>query len=105
MPSLLDPLTLRSLTLRNRIGISPMCMYSAEDGVPNDWHLVHLGSRAAGGAGLIFTEASAVEARGRISPTCCIAILPLPSITNVSGTPAEPSASCVALTLSSPIRA
>ena len=68
MPSLTDPLTIRSLTLRNRVGISPMCMYSAEDGVPNDWHLVHLGSRAAGGAGLIFTEASAVEPRGRISP-------------------------------------
>lgn len=68
MPGLLDPITFRSLTLRNRIGVSPMCMYSADDGVPNDWHLVHLGSRAAGGAGLIFTEASAVEPRGRISP-------------------------------------
>ncbi len=68
MPGLLDPFTLRSLTLRNRIGISPMCMYSATDGVPNDWHLVHLGSRAVGGAGLVFTEATAVVPEGRISP-------------------------------------
>jgi 2,4-dienoyl-CoA reductase-like NADH-dependent reductase (Old Yellow Enzyme family) len=67
MAGLFDPFTLRSLTLRNRIGISPMCMYSARDGVPNDWHLVHLGGRAAGGSGLIFTEATAVEPRGRIS--------------------------------------
>lgn len=67
MPSLFDPLTIRNLTLRNRIGISPMCMYSADDGVPNDWHLVHLGSRAAGGSGLIIAEATGVEARGRIS--------------------------------------
>lgn len=64
---LFSPFTLRGLTVRNRIGISPMCMYSADDGVPNDWHLVHLGSRAAGGSGLIITEACAVEARGRIS--------------------------------------
>jgi 2,4-dienoyl-CoA reductase-like NADH-dependent reductase (Old Yellow Enzyme family) len=65
---LFDPLVLRGLTLRNRIGVSPMCQYSSEDGLANDWHLVHLGSRAVGGAGLVNTEATAVEARGRISP-------------------------------------
>jgi 2,4-dienoyl-CoA reductase-like NADH-dependent reductase (Old Yellow Enzyme family) len=65
---LFDPLPLRSLTLKNRIVVSPMCQYSSEDGFASDWHLVHLGSRAVGGAGLIFTEATAVEARGRISP-------------------------------------
>jgi len=68
MPHLFEPLTLRSVTLRNRIGVSPMCQYSAKDGVPNDWHLVHLGARAVGGAGLVLTEATGVEARGRISP-------------------------------------
>ncbi len=67
MPQLFDPLPLRSVSLRNRIAVSPMCQYSAEDGVPNDWHLVHLGARAVGGAGLVFTEATAVEPRGRIS--------------------------------------
>ena len=65
---LFAPLTLRSVTLRNRIMVSPMCQYSSVDGFVNDWHLVHLGSRAVGGAGLVFTEAAAVEARGRISP-------------------------------------
>jgi 2,4-dienoyl-CoA reductase-like NADH-dependent reductase (Old Yellow Enzyme family) len=65
---LLNSLSLREITLRNRIGVSPMCQYSSEDGFFNDWHLVHLGSRAAGGAGLVFTEATAVEPRGRISP-------------------------------------
>ncbi|WP_242341596.1 MULTISPECIES: NADH:flavin oxidoreductase/NADH oxidase [Anaeromyxobacter] len=65
---LFSPLTLRSLTLRNRIAVSPMCQYSAVDGRANDWHLVHLGARAAGGAGLVMFEATAVEARGRISP-------------------------------------
>jgi 2,4-dienoyl-CoA reductase-like NADH-dependent reductase (Old Yellow Enzyme family) len=68
MPSLFEPLTLRSLTLRNRVWLAPMCQYSAVDGVPNDWHLVHLGARATGGFGLVFTEASAVTADGRISP-------------------------------------
>jgi 2,4-dienoyl-CoA reductase-like NADH-dependent reductase (Old Yellow Enzyme family) len=68
MPHLYDPLTLRGVTLRNRIGVSPMCQYSSEDGFANDWHLVHLGARAAGGAGLVIAEASAVEGRGRISP-------------------------------------
>ena len=67
MTPLLAPLTIRDITLRNRIGVSPMCQYSAEDGFVNDWHLVHLGSRAAGGAGLVMVEATAVEPRGRIS--------------------------------------
>src|SRR5512136_3358590 len=65
---LFAPLSLRSLTLRNRIAVSPMCQYSAEGGRANDWHLVHLGARAAGGAGLVLFEATAVEDRGRISP-------------------------------------
>ncbi len=65
---LFDPLTIRGVTLRNRIAVSPMCQYSAEEGHANDWHLVHLGSRAVGGAGLVVFEATAVEARGRISP-------------------------------------
>ncbi|HXA51881.1 MAG TPA: NADH:flavin oxidoreductase/NADH oxidase [Candidatus Acidoferrum sp.] len=64
---LLSPLPLREITLRNRIGVSPMCQYSSQDGFFNDWHLVHLGSRAVGGAGIVFTEATAVEPRGRIS--------------------------------------
>ncbi len=67
MPHLFEPYTLRGVTLRNRIGVSPMCEYSCEDGLPNDWHFVHLGSRAVGGAGLVITEAAAVEARGRIT--------------------------------------
>jgi 2,4-dienoyl-CoA reductase-like NADH-dependent reductase (Old Yellow Enzyme family) len=65
---LFDPLTVRGVTLRNRVAVSPMCQYSAQDGFANDWHLVHLGSRAVGGAGLVVFEATAVEARGRISP-------------------------------------
>jgi 2,4-dienoyl-CoA reductase-like NADH-dependent reductase (Old Yellow Enzyme family) len=66
---LFAPFTLRSIIVRNRLWVSPMCQYSvfAEDGVPTDWHLVHLGSRAVGGAGLILAEATAVEPRGRIS--------------------------------------
>ena len=68
MASLFDPLPLRSVTLRNRVGVSPMCQYSSTGGLANDWHLVHLGSRAVGGAGLVVVEATAVEARGRISP-------------------------------------
>lgn len=68
MPQLFDPFTLRSITLRNRIGVSPMCMYSSEDGVANDWHLVHLGARASGGAGLVIAEATAVSPEGRITP-------------------------------------
>lgn len=65
---LLSPLAIRGVTLRNRIVMSPMCQYSAEEGLANDWHLVHLGSRAAGGAALIFVEATAVTRDGRISP-------------------------------------
>ncbi|WP_040261975.1 NADH:flavin oxidoreductase/NADH oxidase [Pseudomonas massiliensis] len=68
MSLLLEPYTLRGLTLRNRIVVSPMCQYSAEDGLANDWHLVHLGSRAVGGAGLVIFEATAVTADGRITP-------------------------------------
>ena len=66
--NLFSPMTIRSVTLRNRIGISPMCQYHSVDGFAEDWHLVHLGSRAVGGAGLVCVEASAVEARGRICP-------------------------------------
>ena len=68
MPHLFDPFTVRSVTLPNRVGVSPMCEYSSEDGFANDWHVVHLGSRAIGGAGLVMTEATSVEARGRITP-------------------------------------
>ena len=67
MSLLLEPYTLRQLTFLNRIAVSPMCQYSSVDGLANDWHLVHLGSRAVGGAGLIFTEATAVTADGRIT--------------------------------------
>lgn len=67
---LFSPLPLRSLTLRNRIIVSPMCQYSAEEGVPNDWHMVHLGSRAVGGAAMVIVEATGVSAIGRISPFC-----------------------------------
>src|SRR5580698_2170452 len=66
--SLFSPLQLRSVTFANRIGVSPMCQYSSQDGFATDWHLVHLGSRAQGGAGLITLEASAVTAEGGISP-------------------------------------
>lgn len=68
MPHLFDPFTLRGVTLRNRIGMSPMCQYSYDNGISNDWQMIHLGTRAVGGAGLIIAEATAVEARGRISP-------------------------------------
>jgi 2,4-dienoyl-CoA reductase-like NADH-dependent reductase (Old Yellow Enzyme family) len=70
MTDLFAPLRQRDVTFRNRIGISPMCMYACEDGLANDWHLVHLGSRAVGGAGMVMVEATGVEARGRISPQC-----------------------------------
>jgi 2,4-dienoyl-CoA reductase-like NADH-dependent reductase (Old Yellow Enzyme family) len=65
---LFTPLTIRGVNFRNRIVVSPMCEYSCQDGFATDWHLVHLGSRAVGGAALLITEAAAVEARGRISP-------------------------------------
>jgi 2,4-dienoyl-CoA reductase-like NADH-dependent reductase (Old Yellow Enzyme family) len=68
MNDLLSPLTIRGVTLRNRIVMSPMCQYSAEEGLANDWHLVHLGSRAVGGTALNFVEATAVTRDGRISP-------------------------------------
>src|SRR3954467_8793076 len=66
--SLFTPITFRDLTLPHRLVVSPLCQYSSLDGLANDWHLVHLGSRAAGGASLVFTEATAVTAEGRISP-------------------------------------
>lgn len=66
--ALFSHLNLRSVELKNRIVVSPMCMYSSEDGFSNDWHLVHLGTRAVGGAGLVITEATAVSPEGRISP-------------------------------------
>src|ERR1700728_3217977 len=65
--NLFEPFPQRSLTVRNRLVVSPMCQYSATDGVPNDWHLVHLGSRAVGGAAAVIAEATAVSAQGRIS--------------------------------------
>lgn len=68
MSELFSPLQLRSIQLKNRIAVSPMCMYTSRDGFSNHWHLVHLGSRAVGGAGLIITEASAVSPEGRITP-------------------------------------
>jgi 2,4-dienoyl-CoA reductase-like NADH-dependent reductase (Old Yellow Enzyme family) len=68
MAHLFEPLTVRGLVLRNRLGVSPMCQYSAVDGLANDWHFVHLGARAVGGAALVHVEATAVSAEGRISP-------------------------------------
>jgi len=68
MPSLLDPFTVKSITLRNRIGVSPMCQYSSVDGVAQDWHFAHLGARAVGGACLVMAEATAVSPEGRITP-------------------------------------
>lgn len=68
MADLFTPLTQRGMTFRNRIAMSPMCQYSSVDGYANDWHFIHLTSRAVGGVGLVFTEAAAIEPRGRISP-------------------------------------
>ncbi|MEV7430595.1 NADH:flavin oxidoreductase/NADH oxidase [Nocardioides sp. NPDC092400] len=68
MSQLFTPITLRDVTVRNRVWVAPMCQYSAVDGMPDDWHLVHLGSFARGGAGLVITEATAVVPEGRISP-------------------------------------
>jgi 2,4-dienoyl-CoA reductase-like NADH-dependent reductase (Old Yellow Enzyme family) len=68
MPKLFEPLSLRDVKLRNRLVVSPMCQYSSTDGFANDWHLVHLGSRAVGRPGIVFTEATAVVPEGRISP-------------------------------------
>jgi 2,4-dienoyl-CoA reductase-like NADH-dependent reductase (Old Yellow Enzyme family) len=67
---LFSPFTLRGLTFRNRVFVSPMCQYSSEDGFPTDWHLVHYGSRAVGGAGLVMLEAIAVSQEGRLTPCC-----------------------------------
>ena len=67
MSKLFQSLKIRSVNLKNRIVVSPMCQYSSTGGFANDWHLVHLGTRAAGGAGLVFTEAAAVSAEGRIT--------------------------------------
>jgi anthraniloyl-CoA monooxygenase len=69
-PPMFTPFRLRGLTLENRVVVSPMCQYSAEDGMPNDWHLVHLGSRAMGGAGLVYAEMTDVSPEARISPGC-----------------------------------
>ncbi|HTU70769.1 MAG TPA: bifunctional salicylyl-CoA 5-hydroxylase/oxidoreductase [Candidatus Baltobacteraceae bacterium] len=75
-PPMFNPFRLREMTLRNRVVVSPMDMYSAVDGLPNDFHLVHLGARALGGAGLVFTEMACVSREGRISPGCCGMYLP-----------------------------
>ncbi len=69
-PHLLTPITLRSVTARNRIAVSPMCQYCATDGLGDDWHIQHLGARAMGGAGIVFAEATSVTADGRITPGC-----------------------------------
>lgn len=69
-PLLFQPITFRSVTARNRIVVSPMCQYSAVDGLGDDWHIQHLGAKAMGGAGIVFTEATHVSARGRITPFC-----------------------------------
>src|SRR5436309_6769040 len=68
MAGLFDPLAIREVKFANRVFVSPMCQYSSRDGFANDWHFVHLGSRAVGGAGLVLTEATAVLPEGRISP-------------------------------------
>lgn len=68
MSRLFEPITFRGHAIRNRVFVSPMCQYSSDNGLPNDWHLVHLGSRAVGGAGLVIVEATAVSPEGRISP-------------------------------------
>src|SRR5436305_5819407 len=70
MSHLFSPLKLRDLTFKNRVFVSPMCQYSSEDGMPSDWHLVHLGSRAVGGAALVMAEMTDVERDGRITPGC-----------------------------------
>ena len=69
-PLLFQPITFRSVTARNRIVVSPMCQYSADDGLGNDWHIQNLGAKAAGGAGIVMAEATHVSAIGRITPGC-----------------------------------
>ncbi|MCK4508205.1 MAG: oxidoreductase, partial [Desulfuromonadales bacterium] len=71
MSKLFTPIQMRSLNLRNRIFVAPMCQYSCRDGLPDEWHLVHLGSRAIGGAALVMVEATAVTPEGRISLGDC----------------------------------
>src|SRR5919199_521528 len=68
MSQLFSPLRLREVEFKNRVFLSPMCQYSSDDGMPTDWHLVHLGSRAVGGAALVMAEATAVSPEGRITP-------------------------------------
>jgi len=68
MSRLFSPFTLRSVTFPNRVFVSPMCQYSSAEGMPNEWHFVHLGSRAVGGAGLVCVEAAGVTPEGRITP-------------------------------------
>ncbi len=68
MAALFNELKIKDVSFRNRIAVAPMCQYSSDNGFPNDWHFVHLGSRAVGGAGLVVVEATAVSAEGRISP-------------------------------------
>ena len=70
MSQLFSEFRLKDVTLKNRIAVSPMCQYSADDGMPEDWHLVHLGSLAVGGAGLVIAEATGVSPEGRITPGC-----------------------------------
>ena len=70
MSQLFSPITIKDITFKNRIGVAPMCQYSSNDGVANDWHRVHAGARAVGGAGLFIAEATAVRADGRITPGC-----------------------------------
>lgn len=70
MAALFEPFQLKDVTLRNRIAVPPMCQYVAEDGVPNEWHHVHLAGIARGGAGLVIAEATAVSPEGRITPGC-----------------------------------
>ena len=74
MSKLFEPVTFRSVTARNRITVSPMCQYSATDGLGDDWHVQHLGAHAVGGAGIVFTEATHVSAVGRITPGCLGAV-------------------------------
>src|SRR5665647_1480300 len=80
MSKLFSSFIIKNITLKNRIVVSPMCQYTAIDGFTNDWHLVHLGSRAVGGTGLIITEATAVSPEGRITPgdTCLLYTSPSP---------------------------
>ena len=69
-PLLFQPISFRSVTARNRLVVAPMCQYSANDGLGDDWHVQHLGARAMGGAGIVFTEATHVSDIGRITPWC-----------------------------------